>query len=135
MISYCPKCGKPIADESAAFCPSCGASLRAAQPAQPAQPSQPTNRFVNNAPQAPGPKPDNHLVLAIVTTLLCCMPLGVWAIVLASKVDSLWATGHYAEAQENADKAKKVSIIGLIVGGIFSIIYVILTVAGTLAEM
>ena len=66
---------------------------------------------------------------------MCCMPLGVWAIVLASKVDSLWTAGHYAEAQENADKAKKVSIIGLIVGGIFSIIYLILTVAGALAEM
>ena len=41
MISYGPKCGKPVADDSA-FCPSCGAPLKAAQPAQPATPAQPT---------------------------------------------------------------------------------------------
>ena len=55
------------------------------------------------------------------------MPLGVWAIVLASKVDNLWNSGQYAQARENADKAKKISIIGIVAGGVFSVVYLILT--------
>lgn len=131
MISYCPKCGKPVADDSA-FCPSCGAPLKATQPAQPAQPAQPNY----SRPQEENRrKPDNNLVLAVITTVLCCMPLGVWGIILASKVDNLWNSGNYAEAIENADKAKRVSIIGMVVGGIVSVIYIIAAVGGALADL
>ena len=120
MISYCPKCGKPVADD-ATFCPECGAPLKASQPAQPAQPGY------SKPKEDVGQKPDNNLILAIITTVVCCMPLGVWAIVLASKVDNLWNSGQYAQARENADKAKKISIIGIVAGGVFSVVYLILT--------
>ena len=38
-------------------------------------------------------KPDNYLVWAILSTVFCCLPLGIVAIVKASKVDALWAQG------------------------------------------
>lgn len=60
--------------------------------------------------------PDNHLVWAILTTILCCLPLGIVAIVKASKVETLWFNGHYTEAQKNADDAKKYSRIGIGIG-------------------
>ena len=128
MISYCPKCGKPVS-EGNAFCPNCGAPLQAAQPVQPTPQPQPApqynNRFMNQPQENQGPKPDNHLVLSIITAIMCCMPLGIWAIVLASKVDGLWNSGQYAQARENADKAKRVSIIGMVLGGLYVVIVLI----------
>ena len=51
-------------------------------------------------------KPDNFLVWAILSTVLCCLPLGIVAIVYANQVDSLWFAGKPNESQEAAKKAK-----------------------------
>ena len=48
----------------------------------------------NNQQNTPMIKPDSNLVWAILTTLICCLPFGVVAIVKACKVDSLWANGQ-----------------------------------------
>ena len=116
MISYCPQCGKPIADD-VAFCPNCGASLKATVQAQP--------QAAQTQPADPGVKPDNHLVWSILTLIFCCMPLGVYALILGNDVNTLWTTGHYAEAREKAEKAKKMNIIGLVLGGIGVFLYII----------
>ncbi len=73
-----------------------------------------------------GTPPNNNLALAIITTVLCCLPLGVVAIIQASKVNGLWQAGDVAGAQEAADKAKKFSIYSAIAGVIFYVIYGIL---------
>lgn len=52
-------------------------------------------------------RPDNHLVLAILSTIFCCIPLGIVSIVRATQVSSLWAQGRFAEAQRSADGAKR----------------------------
>ncbi len=52
-------------------------------------------------------KPDNYLVWAILSTLLCCMPFGIVAIIKATQVDTYWANGNYDEAYAAADSAKK----------------------------
>jgi hypothetical protein len=91
-------------------------------PAQPPQPGWP-------APQ-PGwqgqPEPDNHLVWAILCTVLCCLPFGIVSLVYSSKVSGLWSQGRYGEAQAAADDAKKWAIIGAIVGGVIAVIIVVL---------
>jgi len=46
-----------------------------------------------------GPPPDNNMVWAILSTVLCCLPLGVVSIVKSSQVSSLWFQGFHAEAQ------------------------------------
>lgn len=74
-------------------------------------------------PNMPMYKPDSNLVWAILTTILCCLPTGIYAIVCASKVDSLWNQGLYAEAQRMSKQAKLWSWIGAGVGLFFSIIY------------
>lgn len=48
----------------------------------------------------------NHLVLGIVTTLFCCLPLGVVSIVHAAQVDSKRAAGDIAGARATSDKAR-----------------------------
>ncbi len=75
-----------------------------------------------------GPPPDNNLVWAILCTVLCCLPLGIVAIVKSSQVQSLWAQGFQAEAQKAADDAKKWSMWGAIVTGGFFVLYIIFIV-------
>ena len=70
-------------------------------------------------------KPDNYLVWAILSTVLCCLPFGIVSIVYSSKVDNLWALGNKAQAIEAANNAKKWAIIGAISGAVVGIIYAI----------
>jgi Interferon-induced transmembrane protein len=97
-------------------------------PAQPSQPPPPGW----HGPQ-PGwhgqPEPDNHLVWAILCTVLCCLPFGIVSLVYSNKVSGLWRQGRHAEAQAAADNAKKWAIIGAIVGGVIAVMIVILWVS------
>lgn len=79
------------------------------------------------------PKPDSNLVWAILTTLFCCLPFGIVAIVQASKVDSLWATGQYEMAQAASASAKKWSLVAAAVGLAGGLIYAVIVVLGIAA--
>jgi len=52
-----------------------------------------------------GPYVPNNLVWAILTTLFCCLPLGIVSIVYAAQVDGRRAAGDIAGAQEASRKA------------------------------
>jgi hypothetical protein len=81
----------------------------------------------NATPQEPMmPKPDNNMVLAIFTTVCCCLPLGIVGIIKASKVNDYYYMKQYEMAQQAADDAKKWSLIGLGIGIVFEIIYFII---------
>ncbi len=54
--------------------------------------------------------PDNYLVWSILTTLFCCMPVGIYAIIKSSSVTNLWNLGKYEEAQRAAAAAKSACI-------------------------
>ncbi len=60
-------------------------------------------------------KPDNHMVFAIITTLIFFLPFGVVALYKGSQVDNLYAAGNYQEAVAASNDAKKWCIWGLIV--------------------
>lgn len=60
----------------------------------------------------PMQKPDSFLVWAILSTFMCCMPLGIVAIIKATQVDSYWAQGLHEEAYKAAAEAKKWTLIG-----------------------
>jgi hypothetical protein len=68
-------------------------------------------------------KPKTWLVESILVTVLCCLPFGVAAIVNAAKVDSKYATGDYVGAKKASNEAKKWTIIGLISGLVFILLY------------
>ncbi len=70
-------------------------------------------------------KPDNYLVWAILSTILCCLPLGIVAIVYSSKVDGLYNQGDYAGAQEAADNAKKWAMWSAIISIVILVLYFI----------
>lgn len=72
-----------------------------------------------------GTPPENNLVWAILTTIFCCLPLGVVAIIKASSVNNKWAMGDYAGAQRDADDAKKFALWGAIAGVVVILLYIV----------
>ena len=78
----------------------------------------------NNAP----PRPDNNMVWAILSTILCCLPLGIVAIIKASNVNSLYDRGDYAGAEEAAKSAKTWAMWGAISALIIWVLYNLLVV-------
>ena len=78
----------------------------------------------NNAP----PRPDNNMVWAILSTILCCLPLGVVAIIKASNVNSLYDRGDYAGAEEAAKSAKTWAMWGAISAVIIWALYLLFIV-------
>lgn len=77
--------------------------------------------------------PDTNLVWAILCTVLCCLPLGIVAILKSTSVEKLWNQGRYDEAKKAADDAKKYSIWGAVIAGIGIILYIILVVFAVVA--
>jgi hypothetical protein len=75
-------------------------------------------------------KPNNFLPWSILVTILCCLPIGIVAIVYANKVDSLWLTAKYNEANEAAKKAKLWTLIS---AGIGVVGYILLFFMGCVA--
>lgn len=74
-------------------------------------------------------KPDNMLVWSILTTVVCCLPLGIMAILESNKVDRLWAEGDTMGAENAAEKAKTYCLIALGLGVLIYIIGVVIGLA------
>jgi len=72
-------------------------------------------------------KPSNYLILAIVTTFLCCNITGVVSIIYAAQVNAKWNGGDYEGAINDSKNAKLWGLIGLIGGfvliGLFALFY------------
>ncbi len=79
-------------------------------------------------------KPENYLIWAILSTLFCCLPLGIVAVIKANQVDSLWLGQRYDEALVASNEAKKWTIISAISGlAVQFISYLILFIVMLLA--
>lgn len=74
-----------------------------------------------NQPQMP--KPDNYMVWAILTTICCCLPFGIVAIIKASQVNSLYLSGNYGAALMASKEAKKWTLIGVVAGLVVNVIW------------
>jgi hypothetical protein len=59
------------------------------------------------APTMHAPPPPNYLAQAILATILCCLPLGIVAIVKSSSVNSLWQSGRHDAAYAASTDAKR----------------------------
>ena len=84
---------------------------------------------MSHLPPLPGPSHEfvpNHLVWAILSTLFCCLPLGIVSIVHAAKVNGLLAAGDVAGARDAADKAKKWAIYAAVAGIVVFVLYIVL---------
>lgn len=77
---------------------------------------------------APAQAVSNYLVWSILTTVFCCLPGGIAAIIYSSKVNTALALRDYGAALEASRKAKMWNIIGLVVGLVFTVVYSLFSV-------
>ncbi len=59
------------------------------------------------------PKPNNYMVLAILSTIFCCIATGIASIIYASKVNENYARGDYAEAEKASKNARLWAFVGI----------------------
>lgn len=120
---FCAQCGANNAD-TAAVCVQCGRTLQVPPPPVPL----PGSGVV--IPPGPPVHVDNYLVFAILSTVLCCLPAGIPAIVYASQVNSKLQLGDVAGAQLASKNAKMWCWIsfGLFFGG--AALYAVLIMIG-----
>ncbi len=78
---------------------------------------------------APGPKPPTYLVWSILSTLFCCLPLGIASIVFAARVDGLYNSGDYAGSIDASEKAKKFAIWSAVATVLLIVVYLIIALA------
>lgn len=76
----------------------------------------------------------SYLVWSILVTVLCCLPLGIPAIVYSCQVNSKAAAGDLEGATKSAAQAKKWCWIALGLGLVSQIVWVAITMAGALAN-
>jgi len=123
---FCPQCGANNAD-NAAVCVQCGRNLQAAVPAGAIQ--------TPGVILPPGTTIQNYLVFAILTTVLCCLPAGIPAIVYAAQVNGKLQAGDIAGAKAASDNAKMWCWISFGLGLGVVAIYIVLAMIGIVGSM
>jgi len=113
-MAFCPNCGNPVNDD-ACFCASCGTNLKSGN-------EQPTN-IEEVKPEVPQPKKREfnmtQLVWAIINIVLCCLPLGVVALI--TTIIAKDAPNDETEAK-NLKTAKICNIIATVAGAVSFVI-------------
>jgi len=126
---FCPQCGANNADTSP-VCVQCGRIL---QPGTPATPLPVTGTII--PPAGAAPAVSNYLVFAILTTVLCCLPAGIPAIIYAAQVNGKLAAGDYAGAQAASNNAKIWCWVSFGVGLVGILFWVLIAGAGMMRQM
>lgn len=106
------------------------------QPTPPQQPSyqqqyhnQRHSPYRSHIPQPATPCPDNHMALAIVSTIVTvfmCFPfcIGVVSLIYACNVENKWRKGDQLQAESYANNAKLWGMWSLIATAIAFVIYI-----------
>ncbi len=105
---YCKNCGKEII-EGEKFCKNCG------------------EKILNNLILDEKERIKNYIELSIVS-ILFCVPFGVAGLIFSTEVEKNLKKGDIKGAKESSKKAKKYSLIGIIIGIPLTIIYISLLI-------
>ena len=77
---------------------------------------------------------ENHLVKAIISTVVCCLPLGIVAIVHATCVNPALRAGDLNAAREASRKANFWGNLSIIIGIVINILYIKALILGVIDE-
>lgn len=121
---FCSQCGANNPD-NAAVCMQCGRNLQAVTTAAPMQPT--------GVVLPPGTTVQNYLVFAILTTVFCCLPAGIPAIVYAAQVNGKLQAGDLAGAEVASKNAKMWCLISLGLGLGIMALYAMLIMIGVVS--
>lgn len=125
----CINCYREIPDDSK-FCPYCGAyqtvSGQTDRQSDTAYQTDSSSQTWQTDQQLYQPEtPVNwvpYLVLSIISTVCCCLPFGIVAIVFSAKINSAVNTGDMESAHKAAKTAKIWIIVAFVVGIISNIL-------------
>jgi hypothetical protein len=160
---FCPKCGNPL-PANARFCPLCGVAVPSNAASEMKSPlgaasfetpdafgtsydsSNPYAEPSPSAPYAPSDWSDaanvpDYLIWNVLSTLFCCMPIGIAGIIFSIQTNSAKTRGDFEAAARHSSTAKTLLIVGACVGGLqvlLSLAYVALATAvevGTLGAL
>lgn len=74
-----------------------------------------------------------YIVWSILNLLFCCMPLGIWSLILCVTLNK---KPTYQDAERSFKTAKTVCIVGTVVGFILQALYIVLVIAsGIVSEI
>ena len=73
-------------------------------------------------------RPNNNLALAIISTIACCMPLGIVSIIYSTKVNTEYDKGNYEGAEAASKSAKTWGIAAIATGVVAIVLYIIFMV-------
>ena len=108
---YCPNCGAPNIDE-VKRCGACGTHLDVSEVISLEQDGAAGARITSIAV----PPVSSHLLVAMLTTLFCCLPLGMVSLLYASQVQPRFARGDYLGAQVASQRARMWAVLSFFVG-------------------
>lgn len=137
---FCPKCGNPL-PANARFCSLCGVAVRSnASPGMESPLDSAASEknddfgaaYDSQSPYASPPAPDpyaptgwehvanvpDYLIWNVLSSLFCCMPLGVAGIIFSIQTNSAKTRGDFETAARHSSTAKTLLIVGLVVGGL-----------------
>ncbi|WP_040250527.1 CD225/dispanin family protein [Psychroserpens mesophilus] len=77
---------------------------------------------MENKPQ----RPSSYLALAIISTILCCLPTGIVSIIYATKVNSLYEDGNYNEATKASKNAKTWGLVSIGIAVLGWVLYILI---------
>ena len=58
-------------------------------------------------------------------TLLCCWPIGIFAIIAASQVNGAYRSGNYKRAQQLAERSQRLTtwaVVGGLIAGVLVVV-------------
>ncbi len=108
---YCQNCGT-LNDDNACRCVKCGETLKTG------------DYEVTRVEKIP-----NYLAQAIIVTVLCCLPLGIPAIVFAAQVNGKLQAGDIQGAWDTSRKAKMWCWWSFGVGLAVMVIYLVIVIS------
>lgn len=68
-------------------------------------------------------RPPNYLAIAIISTILCCLPAGIVSIVYSTKVNNEYDDGNYDGALRASRNAKTWAIVSVVAAVVVWIVY------------
>ena len=132
---YCPNCGAQNS-EDATYCANCGNDLQKIEtPRVDVPPPPQPGTQASYSAQSPQQDVPNYLVQAILTTIFCCLPLGIVSIVYAAQVNGKVAAGDHAGALESSRSARMWAWIAFAAGLVAGVGYLLLVLLGVIAEI
>ena len=71
-------------------------------------------------------RPNSYLALAIISTILCCLPTGIVSIIYATQVNSAYEDGNYEKAMSASKNAKTWGIVSIVLAALGWLVYILI---------